>query len=330
MTDDQQIDISLEKIREASRRIGGSLLKTPCLYSQPLSRRTEGQIYLKMENLQVTQAFKARGNANKIALLKEKGDVNGVITASSGNHGLGLSLAARAHGLEAKVVVPEVAPSTKIEKIRENGAEVIVEGDAYDDASILAHQLAQKLDFTYVHSFDDPDIIAGNGSMGLEILEDVPEVDTIVVPIGGGGGISGISLAAKRINDDITVVGVEAENAPAMYSSVQSGSLSELPNADTFADGIAVREPGKLTFEIVRRYVDEIVTVSEEEMKESIYLLAKEAKIVAEAAGAASTAAILFGKVDLDGGKTVGMVSGGNIDIGPFREILRKYDPEGT
>ena len=315
-------NISLTQIREARERIRKVINKTPCIYSLPLSQKIGKEIFLKLENLQVTQAFKARGNANKIVLLDKQKKKKGVITASSGNHGLGLSLAALQNGVKAVIVVPKVAPTNKIEKIKENKAEVIIEGETYDDAASYAHSLAEEEGFIYIPSFDDPDIIAGNGSIGLEIIEDVPEVEVIIFPIGGGGGISGVSLAVKKTNPNIQVFGVEAERAPSMLNSVKAGKITELSSCNTFADGIAVRKPGKLNFEIVKRYVDGIVTVSEEEMKSAIVALAKEAKIIAEGAGASSVAALLFKKFTTKRSRIVCVITGGNIDMSLFKSIL--------
>jgi len=317
-------EISLKKIKKARERIKGMVNKTPCIYSLPLSRIMKKDVFLKLENLQITQAFKARGNANKIALLSEKEKNRGVITASSGNHGQGLSLAALRAGIKAVIVLPEVAPNNKIEKIKENKAEVIIKGKTYDDACNYAHSLSKKMDYTYVQSFDDLDIIAGNGSIGLEILEEVPQSQMIICPIGGGGGISGIALAAKQIKPDIQIIGVEAERAASMLESIKAGKIVELPSANTFADGIAVRKPGKINFEIVKKYVDNIITVSEEEMKSAIFTLAKEAKIIAEGAGASSVAALLSKKVPIkDIFNIVCIITGGNIDMPLFKSILK-------
>jgi len=316
--------VPLEQIKEAHRRIKGAIIRTPCVYSLALSRKRGKEVFLKLESLQVTQAFKARGNANKIALLKKEEREKGVITASSGNHGLGLSLASMRHGIKAVIVVPEVAPTNKIEKIKENGAEVIIKGETYDDAVTYAHTISREKGYVYVPSFDDPDIIAGNGSMGLEILEDVPEVELIICPIGGGGGISGVSLAVKQMNPNIQIIGVQAERAPSMLKSIEAAKITELASAHTFADGIAVRKPGKLNFEIVKEYVDKIVTVSEEEIESAVSMLAKEAKIIAEGAGASSVAALMFEKFDTVCGKIVCIVTGGNIDMSLFKNILEK------
>lgn len=316
-------EISLKKIKEARERIKGMVNKTPCIYSLPLSRITKKEVFLKLENLQLTQAFKARGNANKITLLSKEEKKRGVITASSGNHGQGLSLAALRAGIRAVVVLPEVAPNNKIEKIKENKAEVIIKGKTYDDACNYAHSLSKIIGYTYIASFDDPDIIAGNGSIGLEILEEVPQSQMIICPIGGGGGISGVVLAAKQTKPDIKIVGVEAERSASMLESIEAGKIIELPSADTFADGIAVRKPGELNFEIVKKYVDDIVTVSEEEMKSAIFTLAKEAKIVVEGAGASSVAALLSKKITIkDISNIVCIITGGNIDMTLFKSIL--------
>jgi threonine dehydratase len=225
--------------------------------------------------------------------------------------------------VKAVVVLPEAAPLNKREKIKENRAEVIIKGETYDDAALYAHSLAEDKGYTYIPSFDDPDIIAGNGSIGLEILEDIPQTEIIVFPIGGGGGISGVCLATKQIKADIQIIGVEAAGAAAMLESVKANKLVELPSINTFADGIAVRKPGELNFKIVKHCVDNIVTVSDEEMKSAIVTLAKEAKIIAEGAGAASVAALLFKKFPIkDGSNVVCIISGGNIDMNLFRGIL--------
>jgi len=320
-------EVTLKKMKDARERIRGSINKTPCIYSLPLSRITKKEVFLKLENLQVTQAFKARGNANKIVLLSEKEKNRGVITASSGNHGQGLSLAALRAGIKAVIVLPEVAPKNKIEKIKENKAEVIIKGKTYDDACSYAHSLSKKIGYIYIQSFDDLDIIAGNGSIGLEILEEVPQTQMIICPIGGGGGISGVALATKQIKPDIQIIGVEAERSPSMFESVKAGKIIELSSAETFADGIAVRKPGEITFEIVKKYVDDIITLSEEEMKLAIFILAKEAKIIAEGAGASSVAALLSKKVDIKNiSNIVCMISGGNIDMDIFKDILNNFN----
>ena len=320
-------EVTLDKIKDARERIRDKINKTPCIYSLTLSRILQKEVFLKLENLQLTQAFKARGNANKMSLLTQDEKDRGVITASSGNHGQGLSLAALLAGVKATIFLPEVAPQNKIDKIKENKAEVIIKGKTYDDASHYAHLLAKEKNYVYIPSFNDLDIIAGNGSIGLEILEDVPQAQMIICPIGGGGGISGVSLAAKQLKPDIKMVGVEAEKAPSMLRSIEADKLVELDSADTFADGIAVRKSGKINFKIVKKYVDSIVTVSDEEMKSAVFTLAKEAKIVAEGAGAASVAALLSKKIDTKNiSNIVCMISGGNIDIDMLRDILGDFN----
>ena len=316
-------EVTLEKIKEARERIRDKVNKTPCIYSLTLSRILQKEVFLKLENLQLTQTFKARGNANKMSLLTQEEKNRGVITASSGNHGQGLSLAALLAGVKATIVLPEVAPKNKIDKIKENKAEVIIKGKTYDDASNYAHKLAKEKNYVYIPSFNDLDIIAGNGSIGLEILEEVPQAQMIICPIGGGGGISGISLAAKQLKSDIKIVGVEAEKAPSMLKSIEANKIIELNSADTFADGIAVRKPGEINFRIVKKYVDSIVTVSEKEIKSAIFILAKEVKIIAEGAGAASLAALLSKKINIENiSNIVCIITGGNIDITLFKSIL--------
>jgi len=317
------IELSINQISEARERIEGLINKTPCIYSLPLSRITRKEVFLKLENLQVTQAFKARGNANKINLLSQEEKDRGVITASSGNHGQGLSLAALRAGIKAVIVLPEVAPSNKIEKIKENQAKVIIKGKTYDDACNYAHILAEENHYVYIQSFDDLDIIAGNGSIGLEILEEVPQTQMIICPIGGGGGISGVALVTKQINSDIQIIGVESEQAASMFESIKAEKIVELSSADTFSDGIAVKKPGKVNFEIVKKYVDDIITVSEEEMKSAIFTLAKEAKVIAEGAGASSVAALLSKKVSTENiSNIVCIITGGNIDMSLFKSII--------
>ena len=318
-------EVTLDKIKDARERIRDKVNKTPCIYSLTLSRILQKEVFLKLENLQLTQAFKARGNANKMSLLTQDEKNRGVITASSGNHGQGLSLAALLAGVKATIFLPEVAPQNKIDKIKENKAEVIIKGKTYDDACHYAHILAKEKNYVYIQSFDDLDVIAGNGSIGLEILEDVPQAQMIICPIGGGGGISGVSLAAKQLKPDIKMVGVEAERAPSMLKSIEAGKVIELNSADTFADGIAVRKPGEINFKIVKKYVDSLVTVSEEEIKSAIFTLAKEAKIIAEGAGAASVAALLSNKIDIKNiSNIVCMISGGNIDVEIGRASCRE------
>ena len=319
-------EVTLDKIKDARARIRDKVNKTPCIYSLTLSRILQKEVFLKLENLQLTQAFKARGNANKMSLLTQDEKNRGVITASSGNHGQGLSLAALRAGVKATIVLPEVAPKNKIDKIKENKAEVIIKGKTYDDASHYAHTLAKEKNYVYIPSFNDLDIIAGNGSIGLEILEEVPQAQMIICPIGGGGGISGVSLAVKQLKSDIKIVGVEAEKAPSMLKSIEADKIIELNTVDTFADGIAVRKPGEINFKIVKKYVDSIVTVSEKEIKSAIFILAKEAKIIAEGAGAASVAALLFKKIDTKNiSKIVCMISGGNIDVDMLKDILNEF-----
>lgn len=317
-------EIFLAEIKQARERIKSKVNKTPCLYSLPLSRITKKEVFLKLENLQITQSFKVRGSSNKIALLSKEQKERGVVASSTGNHAMGISLAAFRSGVKAIVVVPEIIPLSKIDKIKENKAEVILKGKALDDAIIYAQSLADDKGYIYISSGDDCDIIAGNGSMALEIMEEVPQVEIIVCPIGVGGGISGVSLAAKQTRKDIKIIGVEASGAPSMLESVKANRIVELPSVNTLADGIAVKRPGKLCFEIVKKYVDDIVTVSDEEIKSAIITLARETKVVAEGAGAASVAALLFNRFHIkDNSNLVCIVSGGNIDLSLFQGYIK-------
>jgi len=294
----------LSEIKKARERIKGLVIRTPCIYSEALSQRTGKKVFLKLENLQTTGAFKIRGNTNKVALLKKE-KTKGVITASSGNHGLGLSLATLKNGIKAIIVLPQTAPNNKIEKIQANKAEVMIYGKTYENAVEYAHSLAQEMDYLYVPSFDDEDIIAGNGSIGLEILEDVPDTEMIIFPVGGGGGISGVCLAIKEIKPTIQIIGIQAKRAE-----------------NSFANGIAVQKLGRLNLEIIRQYVDGMFTVSDEEMKKAISILAKEVKIVVEGAGAASVASLLFNKIKSRFKRVICVVTGGNIDMNFFKELI--------
>ncbi len=316
------INISLDEIKNAARAVAGLVIRTPAVLSPELSRVYGCSVYLKLENLQYTGAFKIRGNSFKLLNMAERALASGVVTASSGNHGLGLSLAARRLSASAKIVVPSKTPANKVEKIKSYGAEVIICGETYDDSAARAKAFAEEEGRIYVPSFDDRDIIAGNAGMGLEIHDDVPGAELVVCPVGGGGGISGISLALKQLSPGIRVVGVQAEGACSMARSIESGGRRELESADTIADGIAVRMPGELTFPIVRDLAEKIVLVSDEEIIRAVGMLAKCARVVAEPAGAAAVAAL--DRIDdlPRGGSVVCLISGGNIDKDRLVEAL--------
>jgi len=314
--------LNLQKFQEARERIKKYIQKTPCLPFQDLSEEVGLNIYMKLESLQITGGFKLRGNLNKLLSMGKEKLPNGVVTASSGNHGLGLSYSARLLDIKATVVVPETTPKNKVDKLRDYGAEVILAGAHYDEAVKRVKKIVEETGALYVPSFDDPDIIAGNGTIGLEISEDVSDVALYICPIGGGGGISGSGLALKALNPNLKIIGVEAAGAASMKASLEAGKPVQLSEVKTGAEGIAVSKPGELPFEIVKNLVDEIVTVSEEEMKEALRYLVGKGKVVPELAGTAGIAALLAGKIIPENAPVVSVITGGNIDIQFLGSIL--------
>lgn len=307
------LQFNLDLVKEVAERIRPLINRTPCLPFLHLRDALGQQVYLKMENLQITGGFKLRGNANKLTRMPKREFADGVITASSGNHGLGMALSARRLRIPAVVVVGKSTPENKIEKLRTYGAQVIQYGENYNDAANYAQKKAEEENMYYVPSFDDPDIIIGNGTMGLEIFEDIPEVQTYICPIGGGGGISGSGLVLKNLNPNIRIIGVEAEGAASMCASFQAGEVVELESINTKAEGIAVSKPGTLPYTISREIVDEIVTVSDQDLFRTLRLMVEECKIVPELAGVASAAALVQGRIKNPAGPIVCLVSGGNI-----------------
>ena len=317
--------VSLEEIKVAANYLKSKVIRTPCLFSPALTERAGVDIYLKLENFQLTGAFKVRGNLNKMRMLSDKEREKGVVTASTGNHGQGMALAARFAGIPAVVVVPEVAPRTKIEAIRYNGGEVIIFGRTYDDAYERAMCLATERKMTYIPSFDDEFIIAGQGTIGLEIMEDLPIVGKILCPVGGGGLISGVSIAVKALCPNVQIIGIQSERAASMVNSLEASQILELSEASTIADGIAVRKPGRKTYEIVKRTVDGTILVSDLEIKDAIRFMATACKVIVEGAGATPIASLLSGKFKNafgDDGPVVCVVSGGNIDRTLLTDIL--------
>jgi threonine dehydratase len=311
-----ELSHALRSIREAARVLAPLIRRTPIVYSHTLSETAGGDVYLKLENLQRTGSFKIRGAARKILSLdpeiRAKG---GLVAASAGNHAQGVALAARQCGCRATIVMPLRTPIVKVQRTREYGALVILHGENYDGAHEHAAALARERGATLVHPFDDAAIIEGQGTVGLEIVEDVPEIDTIVVPVGGGGLVSGIALAAKALKPAIRVVGVQAAGAAPMAESVRSGRVVRVADPRTIADGIRVGAPGYLTLAIVRRYVDEIVTVEDDEITEAVVQAMEKQKIVAEPAGVAAMAAVMTGRVAVAGRKVCAVVTGGNVDM---------------
>lgn len=315
--------ISQEDINKARERLQGIIRHTPLEPSEFFTQMTDSQIFLKLENMQKTGSFKMRGAYNKIASLG-KDVTKGVVAASAGNHAQGVALASRLAGISATIVMPEGAPITKVERTRDFGANVILTGQGYDDAFRKAQEIQQESGAVFVHAFDDPQVIAGQGTVGLEILEDLPDVDAVVVPIGGGGLISGVACAIKEQRPDIQIIGVEAADAPCMLEACKLGRVHELASAQTIADGIAVRRAGEITYEMVQRYVDQIVTVDDEEIAWAILMLLENNKLVAEGAGAVGIAALLQKKCDLLSKKVAVVISGGNIDVNVVSIIIER------
>ncbi len=281
-------------------------------------------IYLKTENLQLTGSFKLRGAYYKISQLTDEEKSRGVIACSAGNHAQGVALGATHNGIKSLICLPAGAPISKVEATKGYGAEVCLVPGVYDDAYAKAMELQKEHGYTFVHPFDDPKVIAGQGTIGLEILEQMPDVQAVVVPIGGGGLISGVAFAIKTLRPDVKVFGVQSSGAPSMAASLKEGKLCHLNDVSTIADGIAVKEPGVNTFEMCNRYVDEVVTVSDDEIAAPILALIEKQKIVAEGAGAVGVAAAMFGKLPIEGLKTVCLVSGGNIDVNTLSRVITR------
>lgn len=281
-------------------------------------------VYLKPENLQETGSFKIRGAYYRISQLTEEEKARGVIACSAGNHAQGVALGAAAHGIKSLICLPEGAPMSKVEATKSYGAEVCLVPGVYDDAYKKALQLKEEKGYTFIHPFDDENVIAGQGTIGLEVLEQLPDVEAIVVPVGGGGLVSGIAFAVKSLNPSIKVYGIQAAGAASMVHSLDVKRKEALSSVSTIADGIAVKEPGDLTYEICSKYVDEIVTVTEDEICGAILHLLEKEKVVAEGAGAASVAAVMYNKIPVKGKKTVCIVSGGNIDVTILNRVIKR------
>lgn len=291
----------------------------------PSSKVREGaQIFIKPENLQVTGSFKVRGASYMVSQLSGEEKERGVIACSAGNHAQGVALSAQKYGIPSIICLPEGAPISKVEATRSYGAEICLVPGVYDDAYNRALQLKEERGMTFVHPFNNPLVIAGQGTIGVEILNELPGVDVIIVPIGGGGLIGGIAYVAKQLNPNIKVYGVQAKGAPSMLESIEHGHIERLSAVSTIADGIAVKEPGDLTYNLCQKYVDGIVTVSDDEVCAAILLLLEQHKMIAEGAGAVSVAAAMFCNLPLEGKKTVCVVSGGNIDVTTLNRIINR------
>ena len=314
--------LTIDKIYDASKVLK-EVARTTDIIQAP-NIRPDCELFLKTENLQVTGSFKVRGAYYKIHNLTEEEKSHGVIACSAGNHAQGVALAAARGGIDATICIPSTAPISKIEATRRFGAHVELVDGVYDDAYRRACEIQAESGRTFIHPFNDEDVIAGQGPIGLEIINQMPDVDAVLVPIGGGGLISGVAFAIKSLCPKCKVYGVQAAGAPSMYNSIRDGQAEELPSVSTIADGIAVKKPGDITFSLVQQYVDEIVTVTEDEIATAILTLIEQQKLIAEGAGAVSVAAAMFGKVDLKGKKAVCVVSGGNIDVNILSRVISR------
>ena len=312
----------LEAFIKAKEKLSKVLLKTSLIQSPIFSKEAGNEVYIKPENLQKTGSFKIRGAYNKITNLSDEEKKKGVIASSAGNHAQGVAYGAKESGIKAVIVMPKSTPLIKVESTKQYGAEVVLHGDVYDDAFKKAKELEEKEGYIFVHPFDDEDVIHGQGTIALEILEELPETDIILVPIGGGGLISGIACAAKILKPEIKIIGVEPDGAASAYEAIKEDKVVELKEANTIADGTAVKKIGNTTFEYIKKYVDEIITVSDYELMESFLLLVEKHKIIAENSGILSLAALK--KLKEKNKKVVSVVSGGNIDVLMISSMINK------
>ncbi|MCL5289938.1 MAG: threonine ammonia-lyase [Eubacteriales bacterium] len=317
-------ELNLEKIYTARRRLEGVAYRTPLDYSTTFSGLTGNNVYLKLENMQKTGSFKIRGAFNKLSDLSGEERARGVIAASAGNHAQGVAYAATRAGIPCTIVMPEGAPISKVAATKGYGARVVLAGGGYDEAYRAARDIQQESGATFIHGFNDVDVIAGQGTIALELLDELPEMGAVLVPVGGGGLIAGVAFALKKLKPEVRVIGVQAKGAPSMQLSYTSSHIVETDKSSTFADGIAIRRPGDITFDIVRSSVDEIVLVDDEEMAATILLLLERTKLVVEGAGAAGLAALLHQKVTMRGTNVVALISGGNIDMNVLSIIIRR------
>ncbi|MGL5328587.1 MAG: threonine ammonia-lyase [Peptostreptococcaceae bacterium] len=318
------LQVTLKDIKEAKETIKEIVKKTDLLECAGLSNMTKANVYYKCENLQRTGSFKVRGACNKIANLTEEEKAKGVIASSAGNHAQGVALGAQMSGIKSTIVMPATAPLLKVSATKGYGAEVVLNGLVYDDAYAKAVEIQKETGATFLHPFNDKHVIAGQGTIGLEIFEQLNDkVDTILCPIGGGGIIAGVAVAAKALNPNVKVIGVQTANIPSMHASMKEGEVTTAFNATTIADGIAVKTPGDMTFEIIKELVDEIVLVTEEEIAQGIVYLMENLKVVAEGSGAVTTAALLSGKyAPKTDENVVCIISGGNVDVNNLYRII--------
>ena len=314
--------LEIKEVFNAARVLKDVARHTDLIHAPKLNPDVD--VWLKTENLQLTGSFKLRGAYYKISQLSDEEKSRGVIACSAGNHAQGVALGATHNGIKSLICLPAGAPISKVEATKGYGAEVCLVPGVYDDAYAKAIELRDEHGYTFVHPFDDEKVIAGQGTIGLEILEDMPDVDAIVVPIGGGGLISGVAFAIKTLRPSIKVYGVQSSGAPSMAASLEEGRIAHLDRVSTIADGIAVKEPGVNTFEMCNKYVDKVVTVSDDETAAAILALIEKHKLVAEGAGAVAVAAVMFNKLPVEGKKVVCLISGGNIDVSTLNRVINR------
>lgn len=314
--------LTLDKVYHASYVLKNVIRNTDLIYAPNINPACK--VYLKTENLQVTGSFKVRGSYYKISQLTDEEKAHGVIACSAGNHAQGVALAATKNGIKSIICLPDGAPISKVEATKRYGAKVELVHGVYDDAHDRALQLRDEKGYTFIHPFDDENVIAGQGTIGLELLEQLPDMDAVVVPVGGGGLISGVAFAIKSLNPHCKVYGVQAAGAPSMFNALRHHQKETLENVATIADGIAVKTPGDLTYDLCSRYVDDIVTVTDDEISTAILTLIEQQKLIAEGAGAVSVAAVLFNKIPVEGRNVVCLVSGGNIDVTILSRVISR------
>lgn len=318
------MQLTLRDFEQAEKRLAPVIHNTDLCISSTFSEMAGGDVYLKFENQQKTGSFKIRGATNKVACLAENGETKAVVASSAGNHAQGVAYAAHRYGIPATIVMPVAAPIAKIQATEGYGATVVLSGECYDDAYARAIEICESEHATFLHPFNDPEVMAGQGTIAMEILRALPTVDTIVVPVGGGGLLGGVAACTKLINPRVRVIGVQAEGADAAVRSFREKKVVPLGHVSTIADGIAVKTPGDKTMEMILKYADDVVTVSDNEISSAMLLLMERSKQIVEPAGATTLAAALYGKLDTAGKKTVCVLSGGNIDVSMIPKIVEQ------
>lgn len=314
--------LTLDKIYHASYVLQNVIRRTDLIYAPKINK--ESNIFLKPENLQLTGSFKIRGAYYKISQLSDEEKSKGVIACSAGNHAQGVALGATKNNIKSIICLPDCAPISKVEATKNYGAEICMVEGVYDDAYQKALQLKEEKGYTFIHPFDDEAVIAGQGTIGLELINQLKDLNAVIVPVGGGGLISGVAYAIKSLNPNIKIYGVQSSGAPSMYNSIQHGKIERLTEVSTIADGISVKEPGVNTFDFCKKYVDDIVTVTDDEVSSAILTLIEQHKLIAEGAGAVSVAAAMFNKVPIKGKNTICLVSGGNIDVNILDRVIKR------